>query len=199
MLPSFSAAWYKKSEERAKHADTAERLNETLSLFLKKRSQSFICLPDEVLGPSLFWRFDTTITQKKICISVLFSKQTNWNLKREVRAPNNTVIPNQCALLSWESPSNLRLYSPKDGDCHTSDVGHWFAMTGNSITRQIPISRTAALTADKRKNGIGRWYTPFFRFGMKLWEGATEKAFPGHPEQSDGRPADTQQLHFRDK
>ena len=101
--------------------------------------------------------------------------------------------------LVWESPSNLRLYSPKDGDCHTSDVGHWFAMTGNSITRQIPISRTAALTADKRKNGIGRWYTPFFRFGMKLWEGATEKAFPGHPEQSDGRTADTQQLHFRDK
>ena len=142
MLPSFSAAWYKKSEERAKHADTAERLNETLSLFLKKRSQSFICLPDEVLGPSLFWRFDTTITQKKICISVLFSKQTNWNLKREVRAPNNTVIPNQCALLSWESPSNLRLYSPKDGDCHTSDVGHWFAMTRNSITRQIGIWRT---------------------------------------------------------
>ena len=30
------------------------------------------------------------------------------NLKREVRAPNNTVIPNQCALLSWESPSNSR-------------------------------------------------------------------------------------------
>ena len=51
----------------------------------------------------------------------------------------------------------------------------------------------------KENNGIGRWYTPFFRFGMKLWEGATEKAFPGHPEQSGGRPADTQQLHFRDK
>ena len=50
MLPIFSAAWNKKPEERAKHADTAERLNETLSLFLKKRSQSFICLPDEVLG-----------------------------------------------------------------------------------------------------------------------------------------------------
>ena len=93
MLPIISAAWYKKPEERAKHADTAERLNETLSLFLKKRSQSFICLPDEVLGPSLFWRFDTTITQKKICISVLFSKQTNWNLA-DHRFP---VVANQSA------------------------------------------------------------------------------------------------------
>ena len=27
----------------------------------------------------------------------------------ESRASNNTVIPNQCALLSWESPSNSRL------------------------------------------------------------------------------------------
>ena len=31
------------------------------------------------------------------------------------------------------------------GDCHTSDIGHWFAMTGSSIphpsARQIPICR----------------------------------------------------------
>ena len=31
--------------------------------------------------------------------------------------------------LVWESPSSLRPHPPKDGDCHTSDVGHWFAMT----------------------------------------------------------------------
>ena len=31
--------------------------------------------------------------------------------------------------LARESPSNSRPCSSKDGDCHTSDVGHWFAMT----------------------------------------------------------------------
>ena len=33
----------------------------------------------------------------------------------------NAVIPSQCA--HWRG--NL----PNGGDCHTSDIGHWFAMT----------------------------------------------------------------------
>ena len=72
------------------------------------------------------------------------------NLKRKVRAPNNTVIPNQCALLSWESPSNSRRpiviqsvlicrfpgfihekWYVYPGDCHAS-VRYFIAMTGNS-------------------------------------------------------------------
>ena len=31
--------------------------------------------------------------------------------------------------LVWESPSSSRPLSSFDGDCHTSDIGHWFAMT----------------------------------------------------------------------
>ena len=63
--------------------------------------------------------------------------------------------------LVWESPSNFRQFFVIQmvlfccfpdfihekwcfypGDCHTSDIGHWFAMTGSSIphpsARQIP-------------------------------------------------------------
>ena len=54
-------------------------------------------------------RFD-----KMIYINQLDGK-TNWNLKREVRAPNNTVIPNQCA--HWcgnlhRIPGSLSSYIP---------------------------------------------------------------------------------------
>ena len=35
-------------------------------------------------------------------------KAINWNLSREARASNNTVIPNQSAFLVWESPSNSK-------------------------------------------------------------------------------------------
>ena len=64
----------------------------------------------------------------------------------------------------WESPSNfgqpiviqavLSCRFPEfihdklcfyRGDCHTSDVGHWFAMTWNSMARQIPIYIFATL------------------------------------------------------
>ena len=81
-------------------------------------------------------------------IVLLFGKI--GNLKREGRAPNNTVIPNQCALLSWESPSNSRRpiviqsvlicrfpgfihekWYVYPGDCHAS-VRYFIAMTGNS-------------------------------------------------------------------
>ena len=69
----------------------------------------------------------------------------------ESRASNNTVIPNQSS--DWcgnlhripGSLSSYRLFYPAvfsefihaklcfyPGDCHTSDVGHWFAMTGKS-------------------------------------------------------------------
>ena len=41
-----------------------------------------------------------------MCLSVLLSKYTNWNLQRKDRASNNIVIPNQSAFLVWESPSN---------------------------------------------------------------------------------------------
>ena len=82
----------------------------------------------------------------------------------EDRTSNNIVIPNQCALLLWESPSNSRLpiviqvvlfyrfpefiheklcFYP--GDCHAS-VRYFIAMTGNSMARQIPIYGTEALT-----------------------------------------------------
>ena len=36
-----------------------------------------------------------------------------------------TVIPSQCA--HWRG--NPLGISGTEGDCHTSDVGHWFAMT----------------------------------------------------------------------
>ena len=66
---------------------------------------------------------------------------------------------NQFSFLVWESPSNSGLpiviqtvllhrfpefiheklyFYP--GDCHTSDVGHWFAMTGNSQIQICPIA-----------------------------------------------------------
>ena len=31
--------------------------------------------------------------------------------------------------LAWESPGFSEVFSSIRGDCHTSDVGHWFAMT----------------------------------------------------------------------
>jgi len=37
--------------------------------------------------------------------------------------------------LAWESPGFLNFFNQKStffsyfGDCHTSDIGHWFAMT----------------------------------------------------------------------
>ena len=68
----------------------------------------------------------------------------------EVGASNSIVIPNQCALLSWESPSNsgqpiviqtvLSCRFPASihekwyfylGDCHAS-VSYFIAMTWNS-------------------------------------------------------------------
>ena len=51
-----------------------------------------------------------------ICLPVQLSiTYTNWDLKREVRAPNNTVIPNQCA--HWcgnlhRIPGSLSSYIP---------------------------------------------------------------------------------------
>ena len=62
--------------------------------------------------------------------------------------------------LAWESPSNLRLYSPKDGDCHTSDVGHWFAMTGNSInsnlSARLALSTQFIVPSDRAKRADTR-------------------------------------------
>ena len=43
--------------------------------------------------------------------------------------------------------------SSKDGDCHTSDVGHWFAMTGNSIPRQCA---KRSFTAKTIPSGSGK-------------------------------------------
>ena len=86
-----------------------------------------------------------------------------WRYKSEFVGPSEHVIPNQCALLSWESPSNSRrpiviqtvLFVPFSGILPrevvrlTGGLPHqsedWFAMTGNSIARQIPICRIAAL------------------------------------------------------
>ena len=43
-------------------------------------------------------------------MSVRLSRQRDkLEFAEESAAPNNTVIPNQCALLSWESPSNFEL------------------------------------------------------------------------------------------
>ena len=165
MLPIFSAAWTKKPEERAKHADTAERLNETHSLFLKKRSQSFICLPDEVLGPSLFWRFDTTITQKKICISVLFSKQTNWNLQREARASYNIVIPNQCA--HWCGNLHRNPSSPSSYRPFFCTIFHNLLTKSGASNRGIA-TPVCALARNDRK----------FGFGMTCPDGPTNSNFP---------------------
>ena len=69
--------------------------------------------------------------------------------------------------LVWESPSNFGLsiviqtvllhrflefiqekWHFYPGDCHAS-VRYFIAMTRNSIARQIPICRTAEVTADK--------------------------------------------------
>ena len=74
----------------------------------------------------------------------------------EFDASSERVIPNQCALLSWESPSNSRQPSviqtvlschfPEfihekwyfyPGDCHTRKAD-WFEMTGNSINSNLP-------------------------------------------------------------
>lgn len=82
-------------------------------------------------------------------MNVDFMQQTD---KLEFGALLERVIPNPSAFMVWESPSNSRLpivirvvlfccfpefiheklyFSP--GDCNTSDIGHWFAMTGNSL------------------------------------------------------------------
>ena len=91
-----------------------------------------------------------------MCVSER-SSAANWNLWRKVRASNNTVIPNQCALLSWESPSNSRLlnviqtvlFVPFSG-IHLREIvlltrrlprqcAHWLAMTGNSPNSNLSI------------------------------------------------------------
>ena len=41
--------------------------------------------------------------------SVSFCGAVNWYLAGEVKASNNTVIPNQFSFLVWESPSNFGL------------------------------------------------------------------------------------------
>ena len=96
-------------------------------------------------------------------MSALFSNQTKWNLQRKAghrttlsfrTSPQTGVgisIEFQAAIviqavLFYRFPEFIheKLYS-YPGDCHTSDVGHWFAMTGKSAARQIPISRSSAL------------------------------------------------------
>ena len=45
------------------------------------------------------------------------------------------VIPSQCALFAKAKSRGVgirfSLQMPWSTDCHTSDVGHWFAMTGS--------------------------------------------------------------------
>ena len=62
--------------------------------------------------------------------------ESKWSCLKKTKCPNRrTVIANQSADWCGNPPDfhtstlgNLGFYAYL-GDCHTSDIGHWFAMT----------------------------------------------------------------------
>ena len=50
------------------------------------------------------------------------------------------ALPSDCLLFVHFPPICLYVIEKwclYPGDCHTSDIGHWFAMTGNSINSNL--------------------------------------------------------------
>ena len=62
----------------------------------------------------------------------LRSASQTWNSPVQPATLQITGHSEPVLKLVWESPSSLRPCPTKDGDCHTSDIGHWFAMTCKS-------------------------------------------------------------------
>ena len=73
---------------------------------------------------------------KSINLSFRTSPQTGVGISNVQQAAKQLECHSEpVRTLVWESPSSSRLRPPNDGDCHTSDIGHWFAMTRNSLAR----------------------------------------------------------------
>ena len=69
------------------------------------------------------------------------------------------VIPNQRARWCGNLHRHRDCITSKDGDCHTSDVGHWFAMTGKSgvgisIVQQAAFSKNVSFRTSSQ-TGVG--------------------------------------------
>ena len=83
-------------------------------------------------------------TGHRTTLSFRTSPQTGVGISIEIRAAHRHT-----GVLTCHFPKFIHekwCFYP--GDCHTSDIGHWFAMTGSSIphpsARQIPISLSAS-------------------------------------------------------
>ena len=73
---------------------------------------------------------------KSINLSFRTSPQTGVGISNVQQAAKQLECHSEpVRTLVWESPPSSRPRPPNDGDCHTSDIGHWFAMTRNSLAR----------------------------------------------------------------
>ena len=137
------------------------------------------------------------------CIFLMPNRVKSAERQIEIWRAVRTCHSEPVRTLVWESPSNfgqpiviqtvllrcfLEFFHEKwyfyPGDSHTSDVGHWFAMTGKSIARQIPICK-----------GVGE----AFRLPQQAGKSPKRVGRSGKEDavQRDGKPVPYEENRYR--